>query len=285
MALRGQTVTLLILFIAVLFAYYQKSKNHAMAPRTNVTEPVQGPQLPVVPPPVPSSTFSAIIQETTDAMHHILPSPPIPHLPLKSIPIPTSLTVPHAPSVPKVNILKYLSYIPSPISLIRYLIILQVRLVSFLVLTTVVLLRALFTPILTLLAPVIVLLTAVFHILILIPYRAIVYLGQLLYPIYVFIGTAVILGACVGMVGGAFYATVVMPAVEPGAAKSKRQSLRPKPKPRALEDVPPLSFPEREGLHDVTKWVEESWYVPSIGQVVPSNGRSFIGDIRLGLAL
>ena len=76
-ALRGQTATLLILFIAVLFAYYQKSKNHAAAPRANVTVPLQSPQLPVVEPLVPSSTISAIIREATDAMHHILPSPPM----------------------------------------------------------------------------------------------------------------------------------------------------------------------------------------------------------------
>ena len=255
MALRGQTATLLILFIAVLFAYYQKSKNHAAAPRANVTEPLQGPQLPVVEPLVPSSTISAIIREATDAMHHILPSLPTAHLP------PTSVQKPHVPSVPKVNIFKYLSYIPSPVSLIRYIIIAQVRLVSFLVLTTIVLLRALLAPILTILAPVIVLLSAVFHILILTPYRAIAYVGKLLYPIYVFIGTAVILGGCVGMIGGAFYATIVMPAAEPEAAKSKRRFLKGKGKTRALEDVPPLSFPEREGLDNVTKWVEESWCV------------------------
>ena len=264
MALRGQTVTLLLLFIAVLFAYYQKSKNHAAAP-------VQDSQLPVAEPLVPSSTFSAIIQEATEAMHHILPSPSMPHLPLKPSPIPTSPAVPHAqkPHAPSINIFKYLAYIPSPISLVHYIIIAQVRLISFLVLTTIVLLRALFAPILTLLAPVIVLLTAVFHILVLTPYRAIVYLGKLLYPIYVFIGTAVILGACVGMVGGAFHATVVKPAIGPESAKSKRRSLKGKRKARALEDVPPLSFPEREGLRDITRWVEESWYVCSIVHVVP----------------
>ena len=192
---------------------------------------------------------------------------------------------PHVRSVPKVNIFKYLSYIPSPVSLIRYIIIAQVRLVSFLVLTTIVLLRALLAPILTILAPVIVLLSAVFHILILTPYRAIAYVGKLLYPIYVFIGTAVILGGCVGMIGGAFYATIVMPAAEPEAAKSKRRLLQGRGKARALEGAPPLSFPEREGSDNVTKWVEENWCVCSIGHVVPSNVRSFVGDIRLDLVL
>ena len=225
MALRGQTTTLLILFIAVLFAYYQKSKNHAAAPRANVTEPLQDPQLPVVEPLVPSSTISAIIREATDTMHHILPSPPMAHLPPTCVAVPHGQK-PHVPSVPKINIFKYLSYIPSPISLIRYIIIAQVRLVSFLVLATVVVLRALLVPILTLLAPVIMLLSSVFHILVLTPYQAIAYFGKLLYPIYVFIGTAVILGGCVGMIGGAFYATIVMLAAGPEAAKSKRRFLK-----------------------------------------------------------
>ena len=154
--LRGQTPTLLILLIAVLFAYYQKSKNHVAAPRANVTEPLQGPQLPAVEPLVPSSTISAIIREATDAMHHILPSPAIARLPPRNVAVP-HVQKPHTPSVPKVNIFKCLSYIPSPVSLIRYIIIAQVRLVSFLVLATIVVLRALLAPILTLLAPVIVL--------------------------------------------------------------------------------------------------------------------------------
>ena len=274
MALRSQTFALLILFIAVLFAYYQKNKNGATTPRTNVTEPVQGPQPPVAEPLAPSPTLSAILQEATDTMHHIPPSPHMPHLPhipLKPIPIPTIPAVPavqkpHAPSVPKVNVFKYLAYIPSPISLIRYILIAQVRLVSFLVSTTVVFLRALLAPILTLLAPVIVLLTAVFNILIFTPYRAIVYLGKLLYPIYVFVGTAIVLGACVGMAGGTFHTAVVTPAVEPEAAKPNRRSLKGKAKAKALEDVPPLSFPQSESLPDVTKWIEESWYVCSIVQ-------------------
>jgi len=230
-----------------------------------VTEPVQGPQLPVAEPLVPSATLSAILQGATDAMHHILPSPHLPHIPLKPIPIPTVLhgQKPHTPSIPKVNIFKYLAYIPSPISLIRYIVVAQVRLVSFLVLTTVVVLRALSNLILTLLAPVIVLLTAVFYILILTPYRAVVYLGKLLYPVYVFVGTAIVLGACVGMVGGAFHTAVVMPVVEPEAAKPTRRSLKGKAKAKALEDVPPLTFSEHERLRDVTQWVEESWCVCS----------------------
>ena len=87
------------------------------------------------------------------------------------------------------------------------------------------------------------------------------------------------------MIGGAFYATIVMPAAEPEAVKLKRRFLKGKGKARALEDVPPLSFPEREGLGDIAKWVEESWCVCLIVQVVPSNVRSFVGDIRLDLVL
>ena len=203
------------------------------------------------------------------------------HLPPTSMAVP-HVQKPHMPSVPKVNIFKYLSYIPSPVSLIGYIIIAQVHLVSFLVLATIVVLRALLAPILTILTPVIVLLSAVFHIPILTPFRAIAYFGKLLYPIYGFIGTAVILGGCVGMIGGAFYATVIMPAADPETAKSKRRFLKGK---TALEDVPPLSFPEREGLDNVTKWVEESWCVCLMVQVVPSNVHSFVGDNRLDLVL
>ena len=266
MALRGQTYTLLILFIVVLLAYHQRNKNAATALGTNVTGPAQGPQLPVAEPLAPSSTLSASIQEATDAIHYTPSSPHVPHLPhipLKPIPLPTiavpQIQKPQAPSAPKVNIFKYLAYIPLPISLIRHILAAQVGLVSFLLSTTVVLLRTLFVPVLTLLAPFIVLLTAVFNILVLTPYRAIVYLGKLLYPIYVFVGTAILLGACVGMAGGAFHAAVVMPTVEPEAGKPKRRSLKGKAKTKALEDLPPVSFPEREKLHDVTKWVEESW--------------------------
>jgi hypothetical protein len=267
MALRGQTLTLLLLSLAVLFAYYQKSKNAATAPRMNVTGPIQGPQL----PEATSLTLSAITQEVTDAMHHIPTPLHMPHLPLTPIPLPTIPPVthvqkPHTPSVPRVNLFKYLAYIPSPISLIRYVVVVQARLVAFLLSTTVVLLRTLFAPILTLLAPVIVLLSAVFNILILAPYRAIVYMGKLLYPIYVFVGSAVILGACIGIAGGTFHSAVVMPTFEPEAGKSKRRSLKGKAQAQALGDAPPLSFPEREKLHDVTKWVEASWYVCPIVQ-------------------
>lgn len=269
MALRGQTFTLLILFIAVLLAYYQKNRNAVTAPGANVTEP-HGPHLPVAETPTPSSTLSATIQEATDTMHHILPSPHMPHLPhIQPMPLPTTPAMlgtqkPHAPSLPRINIFKYLAYIPSPISFIRSLLIVVARLVSLLVSATVVFLRALFAPIRTLLAPVIVLLTAVFNILFLTPYRVIVYLGKLLYPVYVFIGTATVLGACVGMFGGAFHATIVMPAVGPEAGKPTSRSLKGKAQARASEDTPPLSFPERESLRDVTRWVEESWYACSI---------------------
>lgn len=270
MALRGQTFTLLILFTAVLLAYYQKHKNGASAPRTNVTEP-HGPQLPIA-SPEPSSTLSAILQEATDPMHHILPSPHMPHLPhisLKPLPLPPipampHIQKPHTPTVPKINIFKYLAYIPSPVPFIRSIIVAQGRLVSFLVSTTVLLLRALFAPILTLLAPVIVLLTAVFDILFLTPYRVIAYLGKLLYPVYVFVGTAMVLGACVGMIGGAFHTTVVAPAVKPKQAKPITWSLKGKIQARAPEDTPPISFPERERLREVTRWVEETWCACSI---------------------
>jgi hypothetical protein len=269
MALRSQTVTLLILFIAVLLAYYQKQRNSVTAPRANVTEP-HGPQLPVAEFPAPSPTLSSIIQGATDTMHRIPPSPHMPHLkPMPSLPTIPAMPhtqKPHAPSVPKINIFKYLAYIPSPISFIRSILIAQARLVSLLVSTAVVLFRGLFAPILTLLAPVIVLLTAVFNILILTPYRVIAYLGKLLYPVYVFIGTAMILGACVGMVGGAFHTAVVMPVVGPELAKptTRPRKGKPQPQPQPLEDMPPFSFPERERLRDVTRWVEESWCACSI---------------------
>lgn len=270
MALRGQTFTLLILFTAVLLAFYQKNKNATSAPRTNTTEPY-GPQLPGAESPAPSSTLGAILQEATDPMHRIPPSLHMPHLPpisLKPMPLPTIPAIPytqkpHAPTVPKINIFKYLAYIPSPVSFIRSILIAQARIVSFLVSATVVFLRALFAPILTLLAPVILLLAAVFNILVLTPYRVIVYLGKLLYPVYVFIGTAMILGACVGMVGGAFHTIILGPAK---AAKPTTRSLKGKAQAQvqAPEDMPPLSFPERERLRDVTRWVEESWCVCSI---------------------
>ena len=266
MALRGQTVTLLILFIAVLLAYYQKNRNGAAVPRTNVTEP-HGPQLPVAESPTPSSTLSSIIPEATDTTYRIPPSPHMPHL--KPVPLPTIPTMPHTqkphtPSVPKINIFKYLAYIPSPVSFIRSILIAQARILSLLVSTAFVFLRALFAPILTLLAPVLVLLAAVFNILVLTPYRVIAYLGKLLYPVYVFIGTAMVLGACVGMVGGAFHTNVVMPAVEPEAPKPTTRSLKGKARAQAPENMPPFSFPERERLRDVTRWVEESWCVCSI---------------------
>ena len=271
MALRGQTFTLLILFTAVLLAYYQKHKNAANAPRTNVTEP-HGPQLPIA-PPEPSSTLSAILQEATDSVHRILPSPHMPHLPhisLNPLPLPPIPAIhhiqkPHTPTVPKINIFKYLAYIPSPVPFIRSILVAQARLVSFLVSTTVLLLRALFAPVLTLLAPVIVLLTAVFDILFLTPFRVIGYLGKLLYPVYVFVGTAMVLGACVGMVGGAFHTAVVASVVEPKQAKKPSTwSLKGKAQPRAPEDTPPISFPEREKLREVTRWVEETWCACSI---------------------
>jgi len=272
MALRGQTFTLLILFITVLLAYHQKNKNAGTALVTNGTEPVHGPlQFPVAEPPAPSSTLSPIIQEATDAMHRILPSPHManrPHISLKPTIQPVQeAQKPHAPSVPKINIFKYLAYIPSPIPFIRSILIAQARLVSFLVSTTVVFLRALFAPVLTILAPAIILLAAVFNILVLTPYRAIVYLGKLLYPIYVFVGTAMVLGACVGMAGGAFHTAVVMPAVAPEATKLSRRSLKgnAQAQAQAPEDVRPLSFPERERLRDVTRWVEESWCVCPMG--------------------
>jgi len=267
MALRVQTFALLILFIAVLWAYHQKHKNAAIAPGMNTTAPVQGPQLPVAEPPAPSSTFNPIIQEAKGAMHHIPPlshMPHLPHIPLEPIPMPTLPTLPriqkpHAPSAPKVNIFRYLTYIPSPIPFIRSILTVQFRIVSFLVSTTVELFHALFAPMRILLAPVIVLLTAVFNILVLTPYRVIFYLGKLLYPIYVFVGTAVVLGACVGVAGGVFHTAVIIPTVEPEAEKRRRTSLKNKTRAKPLQDVPPLSFPEHEKLRDVTKWVEESW--------------------------
>ena len=81
------------------------------------------------------------------------------------------------------------------------------------------------------------------------------------------------------MVGGAFHTAVVMSSVESEAAKPTSRSLKGKALAQALQDMPPLTFPEHERLHDATKWTEESWCVCSIVRRYPSNVRSCLGDI------
>src|SRR5258706_8208403 len=66
------------------------------------------------------------------------------------------------------------------------------------------------------------------------------------------------------MVGGAIHTAVLGAAVEREAAKPTTRSLKGKAQAQAPEDIPPLSFPERERLRDVTRWIEESWCACSI---------------------